>query len=147
VAINPPAIFGNDSGLKIFSHRQVYKMPVSPSFTVEFTVKVSYDNRHYAKELRCRWSPDDKKWKKSFTTVGEYGYRFPERMHDAMTTFIEQCHNRGVQFEFDEDDYNEFIDHIKSRAKAKADSDRAFYLRMIKEDEDEKKNRCKIVDE
>jgi hypothetical protein len=89
-------------------------MPASTSFNVEFIVKVSYDNKHYAKELKCRWSPDDKKWKRSFTTIGEYGFKSPERMYDAIAEFIGGCQERNVDYDFDEMDLDELKNYIKT---------------------------------
>lgn len=31
-----------------------------------FTLRVDFNNKDKARELKCYWCPDDKKWKKSF---------------------------------------------------------------------------------
>lgn len=87
---------------------------MSTSFSVEFTVNVSYDTKHHAKELKCRWSPDDKKWKRSFTTLGQYGFRSPERMYDAIAEFIDGCEERNIEYDFDEMDFDELKNYIRT---------------------------------
>ena len=89
-------------------------MSISTSFCVEFIVNVTYDNSYKAKELKCRWSPEDKKWKRTFTTQGQYGFKSPERMYDAIAAFIGGCQERHVDYDFDEMDFDELKNYIKT---------------------------------
>jgi hypothetical protein len=106
--------------------------PRASTYNVEFTVKVSYDTKHHAKELKCRWSPDDKKWKRSFTNTGQYGYSTAEKMYYAIASFVEQCQERDVQFEFDEDDFDELKDHVKAMNAHMRTFCRYFPIKTIK---------------
>jgi hypothetical protein len=73
-----------------------------PRFDVCFTLRVSYDDRDKAKELKCRWCPDTKKWKKSFTNKGFYRDVDILDYYHNVQHFIKRCGQEHILIEDDE---------------------------------------------
>lgn len=45
-----------------------------PVFEVDITLRVDFSEKDKAKELKCYWSPEDKAWKKTFSSTYYVNY-------------------------------------------------------------------------
>lgn len=92
-----------------------------------FTLRVDFNDKDKARELKCYWSPDDKKWKKSFQK--KYYPRIDN--HEFLRIvkrFMQTCYDNDFIIEDDEglEDLQDWCDEDtaiaeKHMAKAKVE--------------------------
>jgi hypothetical protein len=83
-----------------------------PDYTVCLTLRVDFNDKDKAKELKCYWSPDDKKWKKSF----DMKYYRNEDIHSFLRIikrFMQTCYDNDFIIEDDEglEDLQDAVDN------------------------------------
>lgn len=66
-----------------------------------FTLRVDYDDKDKARELKCYWSPDDKKWKKSFQKKYYPSFDNHEFLR-IVKEFMQKCYDCNFKIEDDE---------------------------------------------
>ena len=71
------------------------------AYTVCFTLRVDYNDKDKARDLKCCWSPDAKRWKKSFNMK----YYPNEDIHGFLRMvqrFVQACFENDFIIEDDE---------------------------------------------
>jgi hypothetical protein len=72
-----------------------------PDYTVCFTLRVDFNDKDTARELKCFWSPDDKKWKKSFN-MKYYPHEDIHSFLRIVKRFMQTCYDCNFKIEDDE---------------------------------------------
>jgi hypothetical protein len=72
-----------------------------PDYTVCFTLRVDFDDKDTARELKCYWSPDDKKWKKTFN-MKYYPHENIDGFLRIVKRFMQTCYDNNFKIEDDE---------------------------------------------
>jgi hypothetical protein len=93
-----------------------------PCFDVCFTLRVSFADKDKAKELKCFWCPEEKKWKKKFSNSGFYRDRDISDFYDNVKHFEKRCKQEHILIEDDEgleelEDYMIDKEHITNKCQ------------------------------
>jgi hypothetical protein len=77
-----------------------------------FTLRVHYLDKDKARDLKCYWSPDDKKWKKTFNKR-YYPMENPDGFLRIINRFKQACTDNDLIIEDDEglEDLEEWCDN------------------------------------
>ena len=70
-----------------------------PSFDVAFTLRVAYADKQKAKDLKCFWNPETKKWKKTFTNHGFYRDGDFCDYYNNVKHFMKRCASENIVIE------------------------------------------------
>ena len=71
---------------------------MTPNLSVYFVLRVSFNDKQKAKDLKCFWNPTLKKWVKEFTNTGKYDVCISD-YYDAVKHFMTRCSKENIQIE------------------------------------------------
>ena len=63
---------------------------MDPNLSVFFVLRVSFSDKQKAKDLKCFWNPNLKKWVKEFFNRGKYDVDL-DIYYSSVKRFIEKC--------------------------------------------------------